>query len=43
MATNFIMSKSCDVMVKWGLKAFSFNMKVKGSNLHTYNFTLATE
>jgi hypothetical protein len=35
MATTFIMSKSCDAMVKCGLKTFSFNMKVKGSNLHT--------
>ncbi len=38
MTTIFIMSKSCDAMVKWGLKTFSFNMKAKGSN-----FTLTIE
>jgi hypothetical protein len=43
MATIFIMSKSCDAVVKWGLKTFSLNMKVKGSSLHTCNFTLTTE
>jgi hypothetical protein len=37
MATIFIMSESCDAMVKWGLKTFSLNMKVK-----IQVFTLAT-